>query len=312
MNWLPNAKRIRLGIAAAAAAAAAATLCRGQSVLGDIPLPQTIEVDLVFPRNETYAPLVYFPIVFAIRNPQAFWASGIRGSWDIWGWDWENGTNWDWNVGDLVLLNTSSSSGPYVMAWDAQNFVNQSGTYELRALFDGTNCTITPPGPYGGPPIVSSSGMGRVISVYFTIAAGGKAPDLLAGGPCPQPGMAFRIEEALHTNDSSTYDEDGSDAPVPCLLTAPFEDEGGPAPDPCGFRIDQTVVNNLTSAIMTRAGCNTSDPKSTPTAVWPNLTEPCPTKSGAAPRIPSPRGLSVACVLIGVVWLGSSAVLGRG
>ncbi|THC87758.1 hypothetical protein EYZ11_012793 [Aspergillus tanneri] len=29
-----------------------------------------LEVDLVFPRNETYAPTDYFPVVFALQNAE--------------------------------------------------------------------------------------------------------------------------------------------------------------------------------------------------------------------------------------------------
>ncbi|KAK4155344.1 hypothetical protein C8A00DRAFT_13646 [Chaetomidium leptoderma] len=29
-----------------------------------------LEVDLVFPRNETYAPPTYMPVIFAFRNPE--------------------------------------------------------------------------------------------------------------------------------------------------------------------------------------------------------------------------------------------------
>ena len=33
--------------------------------------PATVEFDVVFPLNDTYAPVALFPIVFAIQNPQA-------------------------------------------------------------------------------------------------------------------------------------------------------------------------------------------------------------------------------------------------
>nr|EAQ71429.1 hypothetical protein MGCH7_ch7g836 [Pyricularia oryzae 70-15] len=36
-------------------------------------LPTDVQVDLLFPRNETYAPAPWFPIIFAIRNLDAAW-----------------------------------------------------------------------------------------------------------------------------------------------------------------------------------------------------------------------------------------------
>lgn len=37
---------------------------------GAITFPATVEVDLVFPRNDTYTPAALIPIVFAIQNAQ--------------------------------------------------------------------------------------------------------------------------------------------------------------------------------------------------------------------------------------------------
>ena len=36
-------------------------------------LPADLQVDLIFPRNETYAPTQLFPIVFGVNNLDAIW-----------------------------------------------------------------------------------------------------------------------------------------------------------------------------------------------------------------------------------------------
>lgn len=43
-----------------------------------------MEFDLVFPRNETYAPTQYFPLVLAVRNPIAVWPLGMTMQMFIW------------------------------------------------------------------------------------------------------------------------------------------------------------------------------------------------------------------------------------
>lgn len=43
-----------------------------------------IQFDLVFPRNETYAPTQYFPLVLAVRNPVAVWTLGLSLMMVIW------------------------------------------------------------------------------------------------------------------------------------------------------------------------------------------------------------------------------------
>lgn len=55
----------RLSLAVAATAALSCPLV--------LAAPDTVELDLVFPRNETYPPVYPFPIVFALRNPAAIW-----------------------------------------------------------------------------------------------------------------------------------------------------------------------------------------------------------------------------------------------
>jgi len=63
------------------ALAALATLVRAQQA---ITTPQHIEVDIVFPRNETYKPADVFPIVLAVQNITTLRAMGqVTGSWDI-------------------------------------------------------------------------------------------------------------------------------------------------------------------------------------------------------------------------------------
>ncbi|PIG69429.1 hypothetical protein AARAC_005233 [Aspergillus arachidicola] len=53
-----------------------------------------MEFDLVFPRNETYAPTQYFPLVLAARDSSAAWPSGMILSMTIWP-DSEDTPPWD-------------------------------------------------------------------------------------------------------------------------------------------------------------------------------------------------------------------------
>ncbi|KAL2852067.1 hypothetical protein BJY01DRAFT_260143 [Aspergillus pseudoustus] len=81
---------------------AAACLALITPVLG-ISYPTTIEVDLIFPRNETYDNMTGFPIVFALQNADA---AGTFG-WNI---DWE----FVWLDGDEDEKFLDSYSGPWI------------------------------------------------------------------------------------------------------------------------------------------------------------------------------------------------------
>jgi hypothetical protein len=49
--------------------------------------PAIVEYDVIFPRNDTYAPVAVMPVVFAIQNPQA----GVPLQFEINWWIYENG-----------------------------------------------------------------------------------------------------------------------------------------------------------------------------------------------------------------------------
>lgn len=55
-------------------------LCGGDNTI----LPQTVEIDLVFPRNNTsYMPTNYFPIVFAVQKASIAWPLGLQVSGEV-------------------------------------------------------------------------------------------------------------------------------------------------------------------------------------------------------------------------------------
>lgn len=54
--------------------------------------PITVEFDLVFPRNETYAPDVLLPIVVVIQNPEEVWPLAFSTGWKIY-WRGVNASN---------------------------------------------------------------------------------------------------------------------------------------------------------------------------------------------------------------------------
>lgn len=44
---------------------------------GNFPHPETVEIDLVFPRNNTYAVSEPLPVVFAVQNANIIWPLGL-------------------------------------------------------------------------------------------------------------------------------------------------------------------------------------------------------------------------------------------
>ncbi|KAM0253118.1 hypothetical protein ACHAQJ_007394 [Trichoderma viride] len=67
----------------------AALLAGVMTAMGDDnvqPNPGIFEVDLLFPRNETYAPNPLMPVVFALQNPTLASVNGLIATidWELW------------------------------------------------------------------------------------------------------------------------------------------------------------------------------------------------------------------------------------
>ncbi|KAI9371431.1 hypothetical protein BJX61DRAFT_548267 [Aspergillus egyptiacus] len=45
--------------------------------------PRNVELDLVFPRNDTYAPLDYFPLIWGLRGTLVSWLHGVILHWSL-------------------------------------------------------------------------------------------------------------------------------------------------------------------------------------------------------------------------------------
>lgn len=141
-------------------------LCTAQA-----SLPATVEVDLIFPRNDTYAPSPNLPFVFAIQNSEVAAALNPEFSLQI----VEVGSNH--SVGKSVALRTSkanfSSSDPYFVYWDTNLFNHTEGTWSLLLDVGTLNCSKQD--NFKGP-------HDQVLSNYlmFTTKSGGKPVDLVA------------------------------------------------------------------------------------------------------------------------------------
>lgn len=78
-----------------------------------------VEVDLIFPRNDTYSPTYDFPVVFAVQNSQHAELLNIHLRYQIsWGDFRNNYTDW-WT--DLMWANWSSADPYFTFAFFNRN-----------------------------------------------------------------------------------------------------------------------------------------------------------------------------------------------
>ncbi|KAK3395609.1 hypothetical protein B0T20DRAFT_40536 [Sordaria brevicollis] len=161
-----------------------------------VQYPATIEFDVVFPRNDTYAPADVFPIIFALRNPKAAAAFRPLMSWYLEkkGEDRDEVLEEDHTdmvgprgasepVGSLGwhgmsniwhMAPTNITSDPfYLVYWtDKLKGPSAEGQYMLWSDFETFNCTDE--WSWGHSDFAHLS-----TRIFFTIEKGAKAPDLV-------------------------------------------------------------------------------------------------------------------------------------
>ncbi|CAG8952713.1 hypothetical protein HYFRA_00008957 [Hymenoscyphus fraxineus] len=195
-------------------------------------LPSTVELDIIFPRNETYQRQSSFPIIFAIQNaataiPYGFWVQ-----WTLQDLDHQNNTATHTLDHDTWQNTNLTASGAYLLATNTpeiQSSTAKKWSFNWSMGFH-QNCTA-------GHAIVSSSPMsasGYEISgsMVFTVSAIGNTPDFLTSR-CPEFGGAIGIKENLTTTR-------GEACPV-------LEEE--PKGNPCGFLVDGSVVGDISARL---------------------------------------------------------------
>lgn len=191
--------------------------------------PASIELDLIFPRNGTYAPVSALPVVFAIQNANVAWAFGFEFEWRL------NTDTGYFDFGSLIVPVTYSPAptpaGPFFilnstdLAEGALGPENPVAHCTLEWQFQFT-VTCTESTDYT---LLTSGYNTTQGSIGFTVAADGRAPNLLAAGACPMlaglVGVQANLSGCPHLGDS-----------------------GHPA-DPCAITLNPALASSISAQL---------------------------------------------------------------
>lgn len=216
---------------------------------GNSTFPATVEVDLVFPRNDTYAPDPLLPIVFAIQDSQ--YAPYINPSIQF-------SITSDTNVSDEIFTSfmdfsstNFSSSDPY-FGWAAISKLNGiNGRWRLAWSLFTNNCSTYPEAV--SPNSTSQSNENRIVftnSIVFTTRNGTQQPDLVAASASS---VCAGTKESFTFNVTGTVDvwnTENLDGQNSCAILSPVT----PPANPCGAAINSAAASNI-SASITSAAC---------------------------------------------------------
>lgn len=211
-----------------------------------------VEVDLLFPRNETYAPTEIMPIVLGFQNPEL--APFLGPSIDFTLWDMNDLSRplKDPFGFDLRWTNFSSSNGStfYTYRPDKQPGLKTESTYMLKWTFGWSNCTGETQSRRGSENMHSNS---STWSVLFTTKSGAKDMDVQSiSNSCPEKdqGFAFNVTGTHQTPLGAKWNGGDTCGEVATSL---------PTPNPCRTKVSPAAASSISAGI-TRQMCEGNSP----------------------------------------------------
>ncbi|KAF2160251.1 hypothetical protein M409DRAFT_60159 [Zasmidium cellare ATCC 36951] len=205
--------------------------------------PGTFEIDLIFPKNDTYAPVQLMPVIFALKNPALAspldvhirWLFNQRGNINSPG-------SWSHDI-DLRHLNASTSD-PYLSISSIPSLSGIEGAWALTWILTTGNCSGSEMG------VTSFDNQDNVI--IFTTRNTSQPPDLEAAtspATCDKsPGTAFNVTAIEEITIPQNFDGQSSCAVLGASPTTR---------DPCAVTINPSAASSMTAAISASA-CSAS------------------------------------------------------
>ncbi len=210
-----------------------------------------VEVDLIFPRNETYAPGPFMPVVFAIQNSAIAASLAISISWSV--------SQLDGNASSGSVLNLRDAnftgSDPFFVYGLAQRVNGTKGHWAASWDLSFNNCSVR---TQAGENYTTISQNLASSSVQFTTKPDAPAPNLVQSpGACVgSKGAVISIAETLTLD--GPYSNNGHDT---CQVLASPPSVTG---NSCSVAVNETTAVSILGKV-----CG------------PDVSTTCPSKSGA-------------------------------
>jgi hypothetical protein len=203
------------------------------------PAGEIAEVDLIFPRNDTYAPTVLIPIVFAIQNTKLAAPLDLALEWSVQPWPQTSNTSspLGWGNGFINTRSKNFTSGDPDFEYDFAVFSPaRESIWKLSWTVYSGIC-----GGWGDTRIAYNN------SIIFTSKNGAQLPDFVAAaanGSCDSmESVAFNVTEILPSASSNPRGE--------CALFA--SSSPTPTPSPCGAKVNSAIASSISAGITSKA-----------------------------------------------------------
>ncbi|KAL5314920.1 hypothetical protein ACEPPN_017570 [Leptodophora sp. 'Broadleaf-Isolate-01'] len=277
------------------------------SALAERNLPADLQIELLFPRNETYAPTQYFPIIFGINNLDAVWPLRLRIQILVQtAYSNPNITRPYWQYMDVGLqsgdlpADDEQAPGKHFFHFPTVNMTNGT-TDSFNILWSATlpnRCFVNETDPYNPDSLDRSIGYGEnwwknapghsSRLVQFSTAQGAQRPDIEASvNSCPE--LDDETSAAIRITEVKSHIGDGA----PCPVFEPLNSIK------CVFQSSaKELAANVSTAILHDLGCEEGD--------WQTMTAPCPRKTNGGSLKSSSLGMR--WTVLGLVVAASTVV----
>lgn len=220
------------------------------------------EVDLLFPRNDTYAPMPLMPIVFAVQRPPIVDQLLPQISYSVHPRHLADGEYARYHTIDLSLPSNDST---YFIAKGVANLTNVPGSWQFSWALRFYNCSTTDDPKWQDQRYDSHDQVDNgfhlgyfypLQHIFFTTHGYGPQLDLVAitgGDGCNKTQhLIFDVEESLQI-PSSLQDGDSS------LRSCVSLPSSSPTPRPCLASLKPEEASSI-SASLTRSQCSEATP----------------------------------------------------
>ena len=224
------------------------------------PAGTAFEIDLVFPRNGTYAPAHLLPIIFAIQNPQA--GEGLLTDLviTVYRGDWLSGnSSIALDINHLADVNLSTvDNEPYFLVLASPALNGTEGHFALQYEFGFLNCSATERDPrYEGLDDNPKRNISQFRDVVeFTLR--NDAPAAVDGfhtsrDDCPVPVGTFNVTGSLPWDNTYRYKR------PPTRTLCGVLTEPTPSAVPCAVQVNRALAADLSTRV-TETACSWGDP----------------------------------------------------
>jgi hypothetical protein len=207
-----------------------------------------LEIDLLFPRNETYAPRTRFPVVFALRNPHL--AQHLRPviNWVILNASRSDPTRARLADGSHPFLWTNETSQEPYFLYAFPNLRGHEGPVLLGWWANWISCNLSS----SEPAFQAGETELLTLDIEFTIKSGGQSVDLVAATArkdeetCAQPGVAINVTDETRWVPNDIFDKHNLDNAICAVLAS---SSPTPTANPCQVEINSTAAESIWASL---------------------------------------------------------------